>query len=55
MSKPKIMVAVLTGAERQNWLNPNLAMNLVTMARDTRFEVYFFPVSDARPWKLRET
>ena len=51
MSKPKIMVAVLTGAERQNWLNPNLAMNLVTMARDTRFEVYFFPVSDARPWE----
>jgi hypothetical protein len=51
MSKPKVLVCVLTGTERHNWLCPDLAMNLVTMARDPRFEVYFGPVINMRPFE----
>jgi hypothetical protein len=50
--KPKILVAVLTGAERQNWINPDLTRNLMRMARDTRFDVDYFPVHDCRPWEV---
>ena len=50
MSKPKVLVSILTGVERQNWINPDLSINLVQMARDSRFTVNYFPVRDARPW-----
>src|SRR5437870_3805544 len=50
--RPKILVCVLCGTERQNWLNPILAMNLLTMARDSRFDVAFQPVTDYRPWEF---
>jgi hypothetical protein len=50
--KPKILVAVLTGVERHNWICPALSMNLMRMARDTRFDVDYFPVFDARPWEV---
>ena len=51
MSKPKVLVCILTGVERQNWINPDLSMNLVQMARDSRFDVDYFPVRDFRPYE----
>jgi hypothetical protein len=50
-SKPKVLVCVLTGIERHNWVNPDLVLNLISMARDSRFDVNFFPVRDCRPWE----
>jgi hypothetical protein len=50
--KPKVVVCVLTGLERESWINPELAVNLITMVRDPRFEVVYYPVQDVRP---RET
>ncbi len=50
MSKPKVLVCILTGIERQNWICADLSINLVQMARDSRFTVNYFPVRDARPW-----
>jgi hypothetical protein len=47
--KPKILVCVLTGLERTHWINPDLAMCLIQMGKDARFEVNYFPVRDARP------
>lgn len=49
--KPKVLACLLTGLERTNWVNPDLVLNLMTMWKDTRFEVHFFPVRDARPWE----
>jgi|SRR5579872_2766221 len=51
MSKPKVLIAVLTGAERSNWVNPDLTLTLVRMVKDPRFDVNYFPVRDARPWE----
>ncbi len=39
MSKPKILVCVLTGLERHGWVNPWLTQNLLTMSHDSRFDV----------------
>lgn len=51
-SKPqKVLVCVLTGVERHNWINPDLSMNLIRMVRDPRFDVNYYPVHDARPWE----
>lgn len=50
--KPKVLVCVLTGAERTNWINPSLFLNLVRMLSDPRFELFFYPVHDARPWEF---
>ena len=51
MSKPKVLLAILTGIERHNWVNPELSVNLFNMARDPRFDVVYYPVFDARPWE----
>jgi len=48
-AKPKVLVCVLTGVERHNWINPALSGHLMRMARDTRFDVDYFPVQDCRP------
>ena len=48
-SKPKVLVCVLTGAERQQWINPDLAMSLWNMARDSRFQVEAATIKDAFP------
>lgn len=48
-SKPKVLVCVLTGVERHNWINPYLALNLLTLAQDTRFTVEIEPVIDKHP------
>ncbi len=50
-AKPKILVCVLTGIERHNWINSDLMLNLIAMARDQRFDVSFYPVRDCRPWE----
>jgi hypothetical protein len=49
MSKPKVLVCVLTGPERTDWLNPSLVMNLLTLAKDPRADVYFHMVA-TRPF-----
>lgn len=51
MSKPKILCAVLTGIERTNWINPDLSLALITMARDPRFDFNYYPVRDCRPFE----
>jgi len=51
MSKPKVLVCVLTGIERHNWISPDLSLNLFQMFRDPRFDVSYFPVRDCRPWE----
>lgn len=50
MSKPKVMLAILTGIERQQWCNAELLRNVFNMAKDPRFDVVLYPVSDVRPW-----
>jgi hypothetical protein len=39
MSKPRILITVLCGTERGDWLNPDLSMALFQMAKDSRFQV----------------
>lgn len=51
MSKPRILVTVLCGTERQNWINPQLTVNLMRMSRDPRFEICYGPQLDMRPWE----
>jgi hypothetical protein len=51
-SKPKILVCVLCGLERGNWINPSLTENLYAMFRDPRFEVNYYPVRDLPPWEV---
>lgn len=54
------MVAVLTGEERQNWINPNLSLVLMALAFDGRFRMSYltihsmYPVSAARNQAVRE-
>lgn len=50
-NKPKVLLAILTGIERHNWVNPELSANLFNMAKDPRFDVVYYPVCDARPWE----
>jgi hypothetical protein len=39
-TKPRVMVAVLTGTERQHWVCPGLVRSLLQMAADTRYSVH---------------
>jgi hypothetical protein len=50
MSKPRVLVCVLCGPERGDWLNPVLTVNLLVMAKDPRFDVAYQPVYGYRPW-----
>lgn len=36
-SKPHVLITVLVGTERQGWVNPALALSLITMSHDPRF------------------
>jgi|SRR5579862_354572 len=47
--KPKILVCVLCGGERHYWIHPSLALMLIAMAKDSRFEVLIQTVTDKRP------
>lgn len=47
-NKPKVQVCVLTGGERQNWINPRLTGTLIAMSHDTRFATYIQMISDLR-------
>jgi hypothetical protein len=38
-AKPKLLIVVLCGTERNGWLNPWLVQNLLTMQRDSRWDV----------------
>jgi hypothetical protein len=49
--KPKVLVCVLTGIDRHNWINPDLSLNLIRMVKDPRFDVNYYPVRDCRPWE----
>lgn len=51
MSKPKVLVCVLCGIERQNWINPQLSLALFKLARDTRFDLSYGMQMDMRPWE----
>jgi hypothetical protein len=52
MSKPKVLVCLLTGIERQNWINPDLALLLFNMGRDSRFDVVVAAIKDATPHEV---
>lgn len=47
--KPKVLVCVLTGSERQQWPAPELALMLFNMGHDPRFDVQIANVKDAHP------
>jgi hypothetical protein len=49
--KQKVLVAVLCSSERNGWVNPDLSLNLIQAARDTRFIVDFTLVRDLRPFE----
>ena len=51
-SRPKVMITILCGQERTNWINPNLMQTLYQMQRDQRFECSLFPVQDIQPYEL---
>jgi hypothetical protein len=48
-SKPKVLVCVLCGTERQHWINPELSQMLFKMGRDPRFDVEVATIKDAAP------
>jgi hypothetical protein len=47
--KPKVLVCVLTGVERTNWIHPTLALNLLTMSQHPSFAVEIEMVCDKQP------
>jgi hypothetical protein len=47
--KPKVLVTLLTGTERQSWPCPELAFMLCSMSADARFDVQLVNIRDARP------
>lgn len=55
-----VVVAVLTGEERQGWVNPHLSSVLVALAFDGRFRMTYltlhslYPVSAARNQAVKE-
>src|ERR1700737_3660387 len=49
MEKPHVLVTVLCGTERANWINPRLNIALVIMSHDTRFRVETRYCVDAKP------
>jgi hypothetical protein len=48
-AKPHVLITVLCGIERQNWINPQLCTQLINMNRDSRFTVETEWMVDARP------
>jgi hypothetical protein len=52
MNKPKVLVTLLTGIERQNWINPELTLMLFDMGRDPRFDVRVALIKDCRPFEV---
>jgi hypothetical protein len=49
-NKPKVLICVLCGTERQQWINPDLSLLLINAGKDARFEVCFSMVRDKRPY-----
>jgi hypothetical protein len=47
--KPKVLITLLTGTERQHWINPELALVVFHMGRDPRFSVEVATVKNAMP------
>lgn len=47
--KPQVLVTLLCSVERHGWIAPDLAMLLVNMGRDSRFETTFATIMDYRP------
>jgi hypothetical protein len=47
--RPKVLITLLTGTERQNWINPELSLQLFNLGRDPRFDVEVANVKDAHP------
>jgi hypothetical protein len=52
MSKPKVLVCLLTGTERSDWINPELVYTLIAMSHDPRFHVEITAVKGARPFDM---
>lgn len=52
MSKPKILVSLLSSTERTGWINPELVSMLLRMSHDARFAVAVVNVKDARPFEV---
>jgi hypothetical protein len=50
--KPKVLITLLTGAERTNWINPELSLMLFNMGRDPRFDVQVAIIKDCRPFEV---
>src|ERR1700733_13236256 len=50
MSKPKILVCVLCGIQRDEWVNPILTDQLLTIATHPNFDFTFLMVMNQRPW-----
>jgi hypothetical protein len=48
MSKQRVLICTLTGTERQQWPNPDLALALINYGKDPRYEVCFSMVRDRR-------
>lgn len=59
-TRSHVLIAVLTGEERQNWVNPHLSTVLMALAFDGRFRVTYltihsmYPVSAARNRAVKE-
>lgn len=47
--KPKVVIYLLTGTERTQWINPELTKMIFQMGRDQRFDVQLETIKDARP------
>jgi hypothetical protein len=45
----KVLVAVLCGSERTNWINPQLSTKLIAMTHDTRAQVAIKWIYECRP------
>jgi hypothetical protein len=52
MSKPRVLVCVLTGNERTNWICTDLSAAIFRMSKDPRFDISYYPVRDMRPFEL---
>lgn len=49
--KPRVLICVLCGPERTDWINPFLHTAILRMCQDTRFELFFEPICGLRPWE----
>ncbi|HTS04405.1 MAG TPA: hypothetical protein VMP68_02405 [Candidatus Eisenbacteria bacterium] len=49
MPQPKVLCLVLGSLEREGWINPNLALQLIKYAKDDRFNVEVGTVTGYRP------